>query len=195
MRVRIEMITALSGSTWILRCVLETWDLLPLRERWNTTSVCWCKTSRGGKPWTELRMGKLNKETESHLIAAENNTIRTNHIKARTDKTQQNSRCRLCGDRDESINHILSECSKLDTTGWERWSTGNCARNSDLSIQTNGICPTQNLSWWFYSLSHLGFWHTNGSPDLGQMNRSSNNQRKKRELVELWTKLSQLTTE
>ena len=29
-------------------------------------------------------------------------------------KTQQNSRCRLCGDRDETINPIISECSKLE---------------------------------------------------------------------------------
>ena len=34
------------------------------------------------------------------------------YIKA-IDKTQQNSNCRLCGDRDEMINHIISECSKL----------------------------------------------------------------------------------
>ena len=26
---------------------------------------------------------------------------------------QQNSKCRLCGDRDETINHIISECRKL----------------------------------------------------------------------------------
>ena len=26
---------------------------------------------------------------------------------------QQNSKCRLCGDRDETINHIISRCSKL----------------------------------------------------------------------------------
>ena len=38
--------------------------------------------------------------------------IRTNHIKASIDKTQQNSKSRLCGDRDETINNI-SECSKL----------------------------------------------------------------------------------
>ena len=29
------------------------------------------------------------------------------------DKMQQNGKCRLCGDRDETINHIISECSKL----------------------------------------------------------------------------------
>ena len=45
-------------------------------------------------------------------MAAQDNAIRTNHIKVRIDKTQQNSKCRLCGDRDETIIHI-SECSKL----------------------------------------------------------------------------------
>ena len=43
----------------------------------------------------------------------QNSPIRTNHIKARIDKTQQNSKYRLCGDRDETINIIISECSKL----------------------------------------------------------------------------------
>ena len=28
-------------------------------------------------------------------------------------KTQQNSRCKLCGDKDETINHIINKCSKL----------------------------------------------------------------------------------
>ena len=46
-------------------------------------------------------------------MAAQNSAIRTNHIKVRINKTQQNNKCRLCGDRDEMINHIISECSKL----------------------------------------------------------------------------------
>ena len=65
------------------------------------------------KTWTWLRKGNLKREIESLLISAQNNDKRTNHIKARIDKTQQNSKCRLCGDRDETINHIISECSKL----------------------------------------------------------------------------------
>ena len=52
----------------------------------------------------------LKRETESFPIVAQNNTIRTNHIKARIDKTQQNSKC---GDIEKTINHIISECSKL----------------------------------------------------------------------------------
>ena len=66
------------------------------------------------KTWTWLIKGNLNRETKSLLIAAQNNAIRTNHIKARINKTQQNSRCRLCGERDEMINYIISEYSKLE---------------------------------------------------------------------------------
>ena len=65
------------------------------------------------KTWTWPRKGNFKRETESLLIAAQNNAIRTNHINTRIDKTQQNSKYRLCGDRDETINHIISECSKL----------------------------------------------------------------------------------
>ena len=60
------------------------------------------------KTWTWLRKGNLKTETESLQIAAQDNAIRTNHIKARIDKTQQNSKCRLCGNIDETINHIIS---------------------------------------------------------------------------------------
>ena len=65
------------------------------------------------KIWTWLRKGNLQRETESLLIAAQDNAIRTNQIKARLCKTQQNSECRLCSDRDETMNHILSKYSKL----------------------------------------------------------------------------------
>ena len=54
----------------------------------------------------------LKRKTESLQIAAQNNAIRTNHIKARIDKTQQNRKCRLCGDRNEMINYKISKCSK-----------------------------------------------------------------------------------
>ena len=47
------------------------------------------------------------------IIAAQNNAIRTNYVKAKIDKMQQNSKCKLWGDRDEVINFIIGECSKL----------------------------------------------------------------------------------
>ena len=58
-------------------------------------------------------MGSLKRETESFLIVAQNNAKRTNYFNAKIDKMQQNSKCRLYSDRDETINHIISECSKL----------------------------------------------------------------------------------
>ena len=75
------------------------------------------KKKEGGRglvsTWTWLKKkGNFKRETESLLIAAQN-AVRTNHIKAKIDKTQQNSKCKLCGDRDETINHIISGCSKL----------------------------------------------------------------------------------
>ena len=51
------------------------------------------------KTWTWLRKGNFQRETESLQMAAQNSAIRTNHIKARIDMTQQHSKCRLCGDR------------------------------------------------------------------------------------------------
>ena len=88
------------------------------KQKWEEKQLCGCfkrliNNISHDKTWMWLRKGNFKRETESLLITAENNAIRTNHIKARIDKTQQNSKCRLCGDRDETINHIISECSKL----------------------------------------------------------------------------------
>ena len=64
------------------------------------------------KTWPWLRKGNLKRETEPLLIAAQN-SIRINNVKAKIIKTQQNSKCRLCGDKDKTINHILKKRSKL----------------------------------------------------------------------------------
>ena len=43
------------------------------------------------------------------------------YIKAKIDKTQQNSKCRLCGDIDEMINCIIRERSKLEQKEYKTW--------------------------------------------------------------------------
>ena len=65
------------------------------------------------KTWTWLIQGNLKRETGFLLIATRNNAIKTNYIKTRIAKTQQNSKCRLCGDKDETMGHMISEYSKL----------------------------------------------------------------------------------
>jgi len=34
-------------------------------------------------------------------------------VKARIDKTQENSVCHMCGQREETVMHIICECTKL----------------------------------------------------------------------------------
>ena len=52
-------------------------------------------------------------ETDLFLTAAQNSSIKTNYIKVKIDSTQLNSKCKLCREKDEVINHIVRECSKL----------------------------------------------------------------------------------
>ena len=47
-------------------------------------------------------------ETESLLIAAQNNTIRTYYVKSKIDNTQQNCKCSLHGDGVKMINPIMT---------------------------------------------------------------------------------------
>ena len=55
------------------------------------------------------------RDTESLLIEAQNNALKTNYIKANIDYSQ-NSKCWRSGDR---VNHIISECSKLAQKEYE----------------------------------------------------------------------------
>ena len=60
-----------------------------------------------------LRGGTLKWETESLITAAQDHCVCTNYIKARKDKTQENSLCRICGQNEETVMHIICECTKL----------------------------------------------------------------------------------
>ena len=55
----------------------------------------------------------IKRETESLILAAQEQAIRTNVIKAKIDNTQEESKCRMCGKVDETVNHIISECNML----------------------------------------------------------------------------------
>ena len=154
------------------------------------------------KTRTWLRKGNFKRETESLLIAAKNNAIRTSHIKARIDKTQQNSKCKLCSDRDKTINHLISRCSKFaqkeyktrhDWVGkvihWEMCKkfkfdhTNKCYMHNPASVLEN---DTYKLSWNFeIQTDHLIPARRPGHIIIN----------KKREFAKLSTLLSRLTIE
>ena len=53
-------------------------------------------------------------------MVAQEQAIKTNNIKAKIDKTQENSKCRMCGKTEESLNLVLSEWSKLAQKEYKR---------------------------------------------------------------------------
>ena len=70
--------------------------------------------------WAWIRNGTLKRETESLITAAQDQCIRTNYIKAWIDKTQENSLCRMCGQREETVMHIICERTKLAQKEYKR---------------------------------------------------------------------------
>ena len=62
----------------------------------------------------------MKRETESLILAAQEQAIRTNVIKAKIDNTQEQSKCRMCGEKDETVNHLISECSKMAQREYKR---------------------------------------------------------------------------
>ena len=68
------------------------------------------------KTWAWLRKENPWREIESLQIAAKKKTIHTNYVKAKINKTQQNSKCGFYGDSDKTNNHIVTEYCKLAQT-------------------------------------------------------------------------------
>ena len=67
-----------------------------------------------------VRNGSIKRETESLIMEAQEQVIRTNAIKAKIDRTQAESKCRLCGKVDETVRHIVCECPMLAQREYKR---------------------------------------------------------------------------
>ena len=73
------------------------------------------------KSWEWLKKGHLKKETEGLLMAAQDQALRTNSIRSKIDNQDVSPNCRMCGVREETISHIVSECSKLAQKYYKHW--------------------------------------------------------------------------
>ena len=71
------------------------------------------KEARSDLSWVWLQNGDLKRETESLIVAAQNQSVRKNFVKAKIDKSQKETLRRLCKKADKSIDHVVSGCSKL----------------------------------------------------------------------------------
>ena len=52
-------------------------------------------------------------QIEATICAAQEQALRTNYTKNKIDKTSENPLRRMCGERGETVQHIICECKKL----------------------------------------------------------------------------------
>ena len=60
-----------------------------------------------------MRKSDLKGCTKAFICSAKEQFIQINYIKYSIDKTNESPLCRMCGTRNETISHIVSECGKL----------------------------------------------------------------------------------
>ena len=89
--------------------------------------------------WGWLRRGKLKKETEGMILAAQDQALPTKYRKIRIKKQHWDPTCRLCGERKETIMHVLSECTKIAQTDHKK-------RHDKVATLTHWrLCQIYNL--------------------------------------------------
>ena len=70
--------------------------------------------------WQWITRGDLKVQTEATIFAAQEQALRTNYVKNKIDKTPESPLCRMCGERGETVQHIVCECSKLAQREYKR---------------------------------------------------------------------------
>jgi len=101
--------------------------------------------------WKWLMGSNLNKECEGLIMAAQNQAISTNCIKANIFHLPVTAMCRLCGQHVESVDHILSSCSVIAQTHY-KWRHDSVARLVHYELAKLGGLQVVD-SWWLHNPS------------------------------------------
>ena len=102
---------------------------------------------RDVRSWDWLKRGDLKKATEGTLMAAQERAIRTRSIKHHIDREDISPLCRICGEREETVAHLISECKNLAQKQYKQW------RHDKI---------TQVIHWQLckdYNLEHAEKWY------------------------------------
>lgn len=96
--------------------------------------------------WLWLTRGHLKRETESLVIAAQDQALRTNYRRAKIEKDGSNPMCRMCKCKYETITHIISGCSKLAQSSYKQ-------RHDKVATALHwGLCKK-------YDMPHSQLWY------------------------------------
>ena len=79
--------------------------------------------------------------------------MRTNAIKVKIDKVTEDSECRLCKEKDETIDHLISSCSKIAHTDYKE------RHNKVASMLHWNLCKKYHLTasekWWEHNVEKV----------------------------------------
>lgn len=85
------------------------------------------KPLKSEKTWNFLSKGDLKRETESLILAAQEQALNTNAINKNIYGMDCTDRCRLCGTELETVTHVVSACSVLAQKEYKRRHDKVCA--------------------------------------------------------------------
>ena len=85
------------------------WEEKPLHGRFLRCT----EGLASSETWNWLRKGDLKKETKGLIIAAQDQSLRTNAFKAKVKKANVSPLCRMCKAAEETVFHLVSECSTV----------------------------------------------------------------------------------
>ena len=88
--------------------------------------------------WSWLKNGELKEETKFFNSCSRSSSA-TNAIKAKTDKVREGSKCRLCKEKDETIDHFISLRSKIVQTDYKE------RHNKVASMLNWNLCKKYHL--------------------------------------------------
>ena len=72
------------------------------------------------RSWQWLRGGYLYKSTEGYICAAQEGVLYTRKYCASVMNQEVDSKCRMCGEYEETVGHLVSACSTLAQTEYRR---------------------------------------------------------------------------
>ena len=91
--------------------------------------------------WKWLVQGDLKVKTEATICVKQEQALRTNYTKSKIDNTLANPFSRMCGEREETVQHVICKCKKLaqreykrrhetvtKLVHWKLWENQNLAR-------------------------------------------------------------------
>ena len=100
-----------------------------------------------------MTSGELKKEIGGFIIAAQDQALRTNANKTKIDKTANDSKCRLCKEKEETFDHLVSACSKIAQTDYKE------RHNKVASMLHWNLCKKYNLpaadKWWEHKIEKV----------------------------------------